>query len=419
MDAALALRIAIVVAAALLLGWLFLGYLRRDRGTTQHMLDAFLSVLGSPRVGRSPWGYEFVEGTFDGSPARVSLLPDALITRTLPTLWLEVRWARRHDAWLCVIVAANGMEYFADDVDEGNRLVSPAEWPEGVVVRGKRPGERRTGASLARSRPHGLHGPQDDHAQRDGDEGDHALRQGRRLPLQGDALGGLPRRLGEARTGGGDRPRRCATSSARCGQRRGGRVTNNGRRGSSSHREAPKGPLKKPRPVWFVTLMAFVLPGSGQVFNGAPARGVIMQFGMVFGAFITYQLTTPEISPIGRMAGGLLVYVFSIVDANGIAKLRVKAWERIEAGQPPRPRKGMTQRGCRRGPPPRCAQEGRRCPCAAQGPARRATAGGPGKPAGTQSGPDDPAEPEDEPGEPGAPEGATGTKPVASERPSG
>jgi hypothetical protein len=95
--------------------------------------------------------------------------------------------------------------------------------------------------------------------------------------------------------------------------------------------------------VWFVTLMAFVLPGSGQVFNGAPARGVIMQFGMVFGAFITYMLTTPEISPVGRMAGGLLVYVFSIVDAHGIAKLRVKAWERIEAGKPPRPRRGMTQ----------------------------------------------------------------------------
>ena len=60
---------------------------------------------------------------------------------------------------------------------------------------------------------------------------------------------------------------------------------------------AQEATLKKPRPVWFVTLMAFVLPGSGQVFNGAPARGVIMQFGMVFGGFITYQLTTPEISP--------------------------------------------------------------------------------------------------------------------------
>ena len=113
------------------------------------------------------------------------------------------------------------------------------------------------------------------------------------------------------------------------------------RRGSRQREAVPKGVLKKPRPVWFVTLMAFVLPGSGQVFNGAPARGVIMQFGIVFGAWISYELTTPDTSPLGRMAGGLLVYVFSIVDANGIAKLRVKAWERIQVGQPPRHRKGM------------------------------------------------------------------------------
>ena len=104
------------------------------------MLDPFLPVLESPLVGRSPWGYEYVEGSFDGSAARVSLIPDTLITRTLPTLWLEMRWAQHHDAWLCVIADANGMEYFAEDVDEGTRMVSPDEWPEAVVVRGKGPG---------------------------------------------------------------------------------------------------------------------------------------------------------------------------------------------------------------------------------------------------------------------------------------
>ncbi len=110
-----------------------------------------------------------------------------------------------------------------------------------------------------------------------------------------------------------------------------------GRRGARQRKAVPNGALKKPRPVWFVTLMAFVLPGSGQVFNGAPARGVIMQFGMVFGAFITYQLTTPDTSAIGRMAGGLLVYVFSIVDAHGIATRRVHAWERMGGDALPKP----------------------------------------------------------------------------------
>jgi hypothetical protein len=142
----LPLRIAIVTAAALLLGWVFLAYFRRDRSKMAHMLDPFLGALDEPHTGRSPWGYEFAEGALDGRPARVSLIPDSLITRTLPTLWLELRWARCHDAWLCVILAANGMEYFADDVDEGSRLVSPREWPESVLVRGKGPGS----AALAR-----------------------------------------------------------------------------------------------------------------------------------------------------------------------------------------------------------------------------------------------------------------------------
>jgi hypothetical protein len=146
MDAGVLLKFAIVVAAALALGWIYLAYFRRDREKTQHMLDPFLRVLEDPAVGRSPWGYECAEGRFDGRPAHVCLVPDSLITRTLPTLWLEMRWARRNEAWLCIILAANGMEYFSDDVDEGTRLVSPADWPESVVVRGKGP----ESAALAR-----------------------------------------------------------------------------------------------------------------------------------------------------------------------------------------------------------------------------------------------------------------------------
>jgi hypothetical protein len=186
-------------------------------------------------------------------------------------------------------------------------------------------------------------------------------------------------------------------------------MTNSRRRGPKQPKAEPKGSLKKPRPVWFVTLMAFVLPGSGQVFNGAPTRGVIFQFGMVMGGFITYQLTTPETSFLGRMAGGLLVYVFSIVDANGIAKLRVKAWERIEAGQPPRPRKGMMYEAAVEGRPGGAPKKGaapvrRKDRPAEQKPEAR------GMPAGHQSGPGEPAEPEGPSGEPGQPHRPTDTE---------
>lgn len=108
-------------------------------------------------------------------------------------------------------------------------------------------------------------------------------------------------------------------------------------------------PPSKPRSVRFVTVIAFVLPGSGQVFNGDPTRGVIMQFGMLFMGFITWQLTDPSISTLGRIAGGLLVYVFSVVDANGVAKRRVQAWARVSAGKPAHSGPRQTQPGRRNG----------------------------------------------------------------------
>jgi hypothetical protein len=195
-------------------------------------------------------------------------------------------------------------------------------------------------------------------------------------------------------------------------------MTNSRRRGPKQPKVVPKGPLKKPRPVWFVTLMAFVLPGSGQVFNGAPARGVIFQFGMILGAFITYQLTTPEISPLGRMAGGLLVYVFSIVDANGIAKLRVKAWERIEAGQPPRPRRSSKLEAFVEGGPSDAHTTG----VAASARRKKRPVGPPpadlGESAASKTGPGDSTLPEDGSGEPGGPGAAPGAQPAPSQRPS-
>jgi hypothetical protein len=139
MDVTLVIKIAIVVAAALGLGYLYLAYYRRDRSKTRHMLDDFLPLLGSVQVARSPWGYERLQGTLDGDRVRIDLIPDSLITRTLPTLWLEVCLSRPFDAFLCVITLCNGMEYFADEVDEGTLLNTPDTWPEEVRARGKSP----------------------------------------------------------------------------------------------------------------------------------------------------------------------------------------------------------------------------------------------------------------------------------------
>jgi hypothetical protein len=82
-----------------------------------------------------------------------------------------------------------------------------------------------------------------------------------------------------------------------------------------------------------VTAIAFVLPGGGQVLNADPIRGIIMQFFMMLLAFITYMVTSPDISYFGRFAGGFFIYIISVLDAYSIAKKRSRAWERLSDGR--------------------------------------------------------------------------------------
>ena len=114
--------------------------------------------------------------------------------------------------------------------------------------------------------------------------------------------------------------------------------------------QAEAGEIRKPYPVWLVTTAAFVLPGSGQMLNGNPVRGIVMQFFMVVLGFVTYKISCPDISLIGRFAGGIFVYVMSVIDANTVAKRPMAAWERMsKEGKPGRPPAGAPAKpGARR-----------------------------------------------------------------------
>lgn len=96
-------------------------------------------------------------------------------------------------------------------------------------------------------------------------------------------------------------------------------------------------PPKKPYSVNLVTVAAMILPGSGQVLNGDPVRGITMQFFMMLMAYITYQVTDPDISFVGRIAGGILVYLVSVLDARGVAVRRMRAWERATSPETANP----------------------------------------------------------------------------------
>src|SRR5262245_8714482 len=81
-------------------------------------------------------------------------------------------------------------------------------------------------------------------------------------------------------------------------------------------------PLKPPLRPWLVLLVAILLPGVGQLFNGSSKRALMFLFFMLSLGWVSYHLTTPEHSFVGRYAGGFFVYAMSIMDAYRFARLR-------------------------------------------------------------------------------------------------
>jgi hypothetical protein len=78
----------------------------------------------------------------------------------------------------------------------------------------------------------------------------------------------------------------------------------------------------KPVHPWLVLALAVILPGVGHVAARMPQRGLVFVFFILLLGWITFHLTTPEHSLIGRYAGGLLIYTISILDAYKWAKVQ-------------------------------------------------------------------------------------------------
>ena len=89
-------------------------------------------------------------------------------------------------------------------------------------------------------------------------------------------------------------------------------------------------PTRVPLHPYLVLLIAAVAPGSGHWAVGNIQRGVMFAWFMIVLGWITWRMTGPEVSPIGRLAGGILVYTISILDAYRIARFR---WAQHHAGR--------------------------------------------------------------------------------------
>jgi hypothetical protein len=83
----------------------------------------------------------------------------------------------------------------------------------------------------------------------------------------------------------------------------------------------PESPRRPPHPL-LVMAVAAVLPGMGQVMNGNGTRALTFIFFMFMLGMVSWHLTTPAHSFIGRHAGGVLVYAISVMDAYRLARWR-------------------------------------------------------------------------------------------------
>ncbi|MFZ5711142.1 MAG: hypothetical protein ACOY4T_15925 [Pseudomonadota bacterium] len=83
---------------------------------------------------------------------------------------------------------------------------------------------------------------------------------------------------------------------------------------------------RAPPPPLLVAAVAVVLPGVGQVLNRQPFRGLgFVFFTLLLGA-ITLKTASPDVSVVGRFAGGIFVWAMSVLDAYRVARIRQALW---------------------------------------------------------------------------------------------
>lgn len=93
---------------------------------------------------------------------------------------------------------------------------------------------------------------------------------------------------------------------------------------------------KAPFSPYLVLAVAVVLPGVGQVLNRQPTRGLIFVFFILLLGGFTLKTAAPDVSVVGKFAGGLFVWAMAVYDAYKTARIRLAVWQHAsgKAGQP-------------------------------------------------------------------------------------
>lgn len=84
-----------------------------------------------------------------------------------------------------------------------------------------------------------------------------------------------------------------------------------------------------------VLAAAIVLPGTGQVLNREPTRGLMFLFFILLLGAFTLKTAAPDVSLVGRLSGGIFVWAMAAYDAYRNARIRFEVWRRAGPGKPP------------------------------------------------------------------------------------
>lgn len=79
---------------------------------------------------------------------------------------------------------------------------------------------------------------------------------------------------------------------------------------------------RRPLHPALVLAVALCLPGCGQVANRQPLRGLTFVFFILLLGGFTLKTAAPDVSLVGKFAGGLFVWAMSVFDAYKTARLR-------------------------------------------------------------------------------------------------
>lgn len=114
---------------------------KRSRQSRMVLLDAAVPAVESAIVSHGGDGFPRLDGRFKGFEVRAELIPDTMVVRRLPQLWLSVTLLAPmpHVQPFGVLVRYAGNEFYALTPDFEHPLEPPAGLPREVLIRARQP----------------------------------------------------------------------------------------------------------------------------------------------------------------------------------------------------------------------------------------------------------------------------------------